>query len=579
MRVAAFRTRGLTCRLRLAPGSVLLALLLAVPCHCRVQAQVFEVGGGNSSLYQAGGGNITMHAAGYELNAGAGTVDGHLLEGVRMLKPTRHGTLVLGDDRIDFHLPTDIFDSSHYVQMRGFGINQFNPTMNLAARGGALSVGYNSPFFNGASASQPAALLFLTKQLSPRWLLASDAIVTRQFTQIEALAWTPRPKFQLAAAGGVGAGDPFSAFSLILDRTRIELQAAYIKTGANFHRIAGASPQLAEPDRDNLSVTLRPWEFLSFGASRNHYLLAADATQTSQQPGTGPNGASTHSAIDQGFTSVRLLGTQLNATFYRSTYDQAPYAPEQNRAFVLSAMRDVTERVHLSANYFRSAPDGAGTTANLLLSAAETLNSRITAIQSLSVSNGNTSANFGGEFLSNRFTASATYQTFYVPAQSGQPFEEALLVDLRLRVAGPLVVQGSTFVDPTGHLRYTVDANSVLSHTQGAPEVHSTPLGGFMVQGCVFDAGHTPFEGAALRIDGNAVYTDSTGCFTIRENKRRTHALRLTSSDFLVAGQWYADNIPATITSTSEGSPAEAPLVITVRRIEKFPAEIRVARP
>ena len=520
-----------------------------------------------------------MHAAGYEINAGAGTVDGHLLGGVRMLKPTRSGTLVLGDDRIDFRLPTDIFDSSHYVQMRGFGFNQVNRTTNLAARAGALSVGYNSPFFNGASASQPAALLFLTKQLSPRWLLASDAIVTRQLTQIEALQWTPRPKFQLAAAAGVGAGDPFSAFSLNLERTRIELQAAYIKTGENFHRIAGASPQLAEPDRDNLAVTLRPWEFLSFGVSRNHYLLAADTTQITQQPGAVPGGASTHSAIDQGFTSVRLFGTQLNATLYRSTYDQSPYAVEANRAFVLSAMRDITDRVHLTANYFRSAPDGAGATANLLFSASETLNPRFTAIESLSVSNGNASANFGGEFLSNRLTASATYQTFYVPAQNSQPFEEALLVDLRLRVAGPLVVHGSTFVDPTGHLRYTVDANSVLSHTEGAPQVRSTPLGQFMVQGCVFGAGHIPFEGAALRIDGNAVYTDSTGCFTIRENKRRTHALRLTSSDFLVAGQWYAESMPATVTSTSEGSTAEAPLVINVRRIERFPAEMRGARP
>ena len=66
-----------------------------------LQAQVFEVGGGNSSLYQAGGGSVTIHAPSYDFSIGAGTVDGHLLEGARMIKATPHGTYIFGDERID----------------------------------------------------------------------------------------------------------------------------------------------------------------------------------------------------------------------------------------------------------------------------------------------------------------------------------------------------------------------------------------------------------------------------------------------------------------------------------------------
>jgi hypothetical protein len=179
--------------------------------------------------------------------------------------------------------------------------------------------------------------------------------------------------------------------------------------------------------------------------------------------------------------------------------------------------------------------------------------------------------NFGGEFLSNRFTASATYQTFYVPVQNGQPFEQALLLDVSLRALGRVVLHGSTFVDPVGRLRYTADVNTVLSRTEGVAAARSVPLGQYLMQGCVVDAENGPVEGATLHIDDKSVYTDSTGCFSLRENKPRIHNLRLTATDFLISGDWQADSIPTTITSASDLKAPAHTVIITVHRTHTAP--------
>ena len=65
-----------------------------------LRAQVFEVGGGTSTLFQGSGGSITTHAASYDLTLGAGSIGGQIIEGARLVKATPDAKYIVGDDQI-----------------------------------------------------------------------------------------------------------------------------------------------------------------------------------------------------------------------------------------------------------------------------------------------------------------------------------------------------------------------------------------------------------------------------------------------------------------------------------------------
>ena len=197
-------------------------------------AQVFEVGGGTSTLYQASGGGITVHAQSYDLTVGAGVFGGHVLGGAQLVKVTHFATYILGDDRISFRLPTDIFDLSHFLVARGIGMRIDREGNDMLGFVGATATDYNSPLFDGVKSSKAAGIFFLKRRLSPHFQLVSDSILSNKITSIEAIQWTPRPKLDIAVAAGAGANQPYGAVSLNYFHSWIDIQAAYIEAGAQF---------------------------------------------------------------------------------------------------------------------------------------------------------------------------------------------------------------------------------------------------------------------------------------------------------------------------------------------------------
>ncbi|MFC5865463.1 carboxypeptidase-like regulatory domain-containing protein [Acidicapsa dinghuensis] len=523
-----------------------------------LKGQVFELSGGNSSLYQAGGGALSIHAPDTEFTLGAGTVDGHLLEGARMLRSTPHGTYIAGDERLDFRLPTDIFDTSHYLQLRGLGYRSQHLGTDMTLFAGGLSLDYSSPLFDGAKLDAPAGVLFLRKSLNPHWQIFSDTVVSSKSTQIEALQWTPTPKIEVAASAGMGANQLFGAASINMSRKLFDLKAAYIAAGNEFHRITVPSPLLAEPDRENILAVFKPWKFLTLTGSHQNFLVPQY-----------PNPTDLRSSIDQGSASIHFFDTQLGATLYRSTYTPVPNEEESNHAAALSATRNFGERLRINAEYLASHSPGTAAQSTFFSTLTETLTARISVNESITYSDGHTGINFGGEFLSNRLSFSSSYETFYIPANNTNPFEQVLLLDVKLRMMGRLLLHGATFVDPTGHLRYTADANSVYSRSMASSEQHEAPLGKFILQGCVVDEHGSPVEGAAVLIDEAPVYTDSGGCFSMRENHQHTHHLRVVLSQFLIGGNWQITSAPSTITSVPEEQSGQSTVVVSVRKVRE----------
>jgi hypothetical protein len=548
---------------------------LLLPLFCplgQLHAQVFEVNGGASSLYQVDGANITMHGPSYDVTTGLGFAEGHLMEGVQVARAMPFGKLLGGDLRIPFVLPTDVFDSSHYLLARGAGASITRAGRDFLLFGGATSTDYSSPYFDGAKTKDPAGMIFIRQALGPHWTLVSDTILTERTTSIASVQWQPKPAFDLALAAGEGSKAPYAAASVKFFRPTFELEAAYLMASADFHRVMRQPQLLAEPDRANATVTYKPARDLSLSAGHQEYLVPQSSA-----------GANMQSQVDQAAAGLHLLGTQFNSTVYDSRFRDNSGAPAMNHAVALTIARKIKPRYQVSANYLMSRPHQAHAFESLITTLSEVVNSRLTVTQSISHASGNTSVNFGGEFLSNLFSASASYETIYVPTNNSKPFEQALMLDAKLNLFHRIALHASSGVDPTGHVRYTADLKTILTVNRAdSPVIEHVGLGRYVLRGCVRLPSGEPVEGAAIELDGKILYTDSTGCFVDLDNKERTHTVKILPQEFLADGNWAVVSQPRTIASAPENerpNPAKILIVVRVAGASGVPASGKEVQP
>jgi hypothetical protein len=179
---------------------LLLGLARAHPAY----GQIFQLEGGTSTLYQAHGGSLAFRAANYDGWVGVGSLNG-LRAGAFLRTHVRDSTLTLGDDVIPFRLPTDIFDSSHYLMGRGVGLTRSWGTTRVFGFAGATSVGWGTPFFRAAEVQKGVGLIFLERQLTPSLSVFSRNVFSDRQSSINGLDWQIRPGLHGAMAGGLGS--------------------------------------------------------------------------------------------------------------------------------------------------------------------------------------------------------------------------------------------------------------------------------------------------------------------------------------------------------------------------------------
>jgi hypothetical protein len=539
----------------------LFALIIAFPLLSR--GQVFQVNGGSSSLYQAQGGSVTVHGSSYDATIGTGLVAGHFVGGANLTWMTGKSTWILGDDYIQFILPTDIFDGSDYLTAIGAGVKTKVRGTDVFAFAGATSTLFDSPLFQGAQAEDPAGILFLKRQITRHWQASSSMVFSRQFTAIQSLAWQPQKDLKLALSGGVGANQPYGAGSFDYRRSWIDAKAAYIAAGSQFHRVIVETPLMSEPDRENVVVTVRPAGFLSFSGGRNNYLTplsyATPASNTQDNVRT---------TADQGSGSLQIEGASLSGTFYHSTFQGS-----WNNSTAYNAERSFFGRFNTTTSYLESRPNDAPKIRAFLSNITEKVTPRIDVSELVSHSHGQTTVSFGGGFLSNVASVTAEYQTYYVPERNSAPFEQALIIDLQLHLLHGVSLHGSTFVAPDGSLRYTIDSQAIAVR-QGtyAPDTPDNSLvrasiGSMLLRGRVLDSAGHPVAGAALMIDQLLVYSDDDGFYYIRERKPHDHQLRVMVNQFLGGGAYRVVSAPAIVRSSYDTNSPE--IVVIVERINQ----------
>jgi hypothetical protein len=294
---------------------------------------------------------------------------------------------------------------------------------------------------------------------------------------------------------------------------------------------------------------LKPFKYFSVSGGRQNFLTPLSVSSP----------MNVNSSIDQGTATLDIKGVGLQASLYHSTY-----LGNSNNSDAYSVGRDLTHRVHATASYLESRPDDAPKTRSFIANFSELLTPRWNLTEVMTRSHGQTSVSFGGGFLSNLVSASAEYETYYVPQRNSSPFVQAMIVDLQIRLFRGFSLHGGSFVAPDGKLRYTADASGIMTRefASGGGSLQRYSIGSSVVRGRVVDTKGQPVDGAALLIDKAAIFTDSDGRFFFREPKPHTHTLQVLTEKFLNGGGYEVESAPSSVTATRDAQRPEILIVV-----------------
>jgi hypothetical protein len=312
-----------------------------------------------------------------------------------------------------------------------------------------------------------------------------------------------------------------------------------------------ASPLSSEVNKGNVQLLYRPLEFVSITAGHQNILEPLTLGGAMQQATVNQLSVDFH--VDKFYFGSGLFSSGSSGI---STQGTNVYAG-----------RRFGRLLEVNGNWFQSKSKGQVNGTILSGTIRENLSSRLSVLQLISRTNGQTTFAFGGDITSNRLMLQADYQNIYLPFRPDHPFQQALALNASVRLVGPMQLTAASNVDPTGHLRYTFGLSTYLYRINGMMSAHSETfsIAKFLVQGVVKDDQGNPVEGAALRIGKEVVYSDSTGAFLARMGKHGPFPLSVVPDEFITNGLYEAVSAPSTVRAETDDTAVN--LEIVIRRV------------
>jgi hypothetical protein len=535
-------------------GTLLLALLPQLVSEAR--AQIFKVQGGSSTLMNADGAQVDFKSPQYEGSIGGGFVDGKFGMGVVTRYRYRGYLVTAGDDLVAFQLPTDLFDSSHYFSARGLGISHTDDQESFYALAGETSTWFGSGFFQAAQSERPVAILFFQRRITKELRVVSRNILSNRQTSLQAVEWQPWKWLKTSATGGAGSNQKYFGAGFCAETDRLMLKGNYINAGSMFRRVTVVSPLGSEVNKANAELLYRPNAFFNITLGHQNILEPLTA------PGPVAQASVNEVTSEFHFSRLYLGGGLFGSTVSSRTATGANFY----------VGRRFGDKLEINGNYFESHSRHEPTTAMLSGTVRENLTQRFSLLQLVTHSDGQTTAAFGGDFISNRLYLRADYQNVYLPFRPNKPFQQALALNAGLRIAGPLQLTAASSVGPDGHLRYSFGASTFVYHERGMLSLQSRSqdtfsMPKFVVQGIVKDDQGQPLEGAALHIGREVAYSDSRGHFAVRFRKHGPFSLQVEPNEFLSPG--FFEILKAPPTAKAETDDAAQEIEIVVRRVKR----------
>lgn len=515
-----------------------ISLLIGMATTPAASGQVIQLQGGSSSLLDAYGGSLELHAGDSVGRLDLGFL-GRPELGFSYTKPYHGWNYTLGDRIIPFVLPTDQFSRSSYFLGRGLSLEKREGGDRILFYVGTTSLGFRTPYVNLARSQQAVELIFYEHQISQKSRFYSYNILSARQTSLQSFEWTPRRGLKLATTAGLGNNQGYWAGTLDFDRDWISIQGGYTRTGDSFRRVDVNAPLAAETAGPNLRIQFRPRTWLAFTASHQNYLnpIAHSSSGSS-------------AAVDSLGASATAAGFRFNGSVFHSQTQVSNL-----HSYTLGVQRSLGGRVEVGENYFQSRAGGL-TWRTLSTVLRERLTRRFSLSQTMTQTDGRVNLELGGNFVSNRFSIGLDHQTFFYPfaGRSQSPLRQALIINLQFQLPHNTQFHAATAVDAFGRLRYTTYADSYFypgtSGENGRGGYRRLP--DYVVRGIVVDDHARPIRGAALRVGGEIVFTDSQGDFLVRVTKPKEYALEVLLDQFMFPGRYEILSSPAQLRAGKE---------------------------
>jgi hypothetical protein len=513
-----------------------------------VSAQVIKVEAGASDMVPTIGGSLSVQGPGYEGYLGAGLLSGAFRLGTYAKSAIGPYQFTAGDQSLAFNLPTDIFGGEEFVTTRGVGVTLPGKD-HVFVFGGFTTLPAGTPLFQAFQNQTPLALVFLDKAITPNFHFYSRNIISHQQTWIEGFDWQVREWLKTDFSAGMGSNKPYFAASIDANRNWYEIKAAYIGAGSGFRRITTPSLFASEPDRENLLVTVKPFSSLNLTAGHENFLA----------PQGSLNAPFERASVDQLQSSFDLAKFRLGAGLFES---HSPAGRNVSDGFSVS--RSITRNVDGSVSYYQNLSGPRPHLTYLISTVRETISPKITLLQVINRTQGNTNVLFGGSYTTNRLSVSVDYQTLYMPFLAN-PLVTGIGVTLQLKLWGGIQVNGDTFRSPDGKLRYTGSLSTLLTpnlHLAKDGEKRAPKFGDYVIRGQVRSERGSPVEGAAILLGDQMVFSNAAGEFLLRLNKPQQVALTVLPEEFLTPLHFTVVSAPSTVTAASEESATDVLIVL-----------------
>jgi hypothetical protein len=524
-------------------------------------AQVFRVQGGASTMFNAEGASVDIKGPNYDANMGAGFFDGHLALGGFVRSRMGAYTLLSGDNNVSFDLPTDVFDSTHYFSARGVGLSKKGKDGGFYGFLGMTSTWYGTSFFQAAESQTPVGILFYDRRIRPDLHFYSREIVSGRQTSLQALEWEPRKWIKTSVSAGMGSNQGYMGTSATFEGSNMTLKVGYTAEGSRFRRVTVVSPLMSEVQRENAEFTYHPNSFFSVAAGHHNLLQPTDT-----------EGQLAAVTVNEALANFSLAKLYFGVGMFQSRYKGAGTVGTN---FYVG--HRFNQRLETNFNYFESQTDKQPKDKILTVSLRESIFQRFSLLQLISRSEGQTTASFGGQMITNRFNVQVDYQNVYLPLRPDHPFQQALAVNGSFRVTGPLQLIAASNVAPDGHMRYTFGVATFLYRSRGmvswgGDQTYAFPK--FLIEGIVKDDRGSPVAGAALHLGSEVVYSDDEGKFLLRTRKRQPCALQVAPDEFMTNEYFEVVRAPATVLPQLEANAAEVEIVL--RRVQRPVSQSKV---
>lgn len=552
-----------------------LTLILLIPALA--QAQTIRLAAGDSSLFQSSGGSVQLFAPnGETATFGAGTINGQLLFGGNVSKDADDFKLTAGDVLLPFALPTDSYSGFGYLS-RGFLISPasevyagktyspaFSSVLGPMASAitealhhcklfaGVSSVGYGVPFFQASKSSEPLGYARCAVPVSEHWTLSTnDAFSIRQ-TALASLQYQDRG-VKLAGTAGIGSNTPYASALAAFENSQrtVSIKSSYTLVKNDFRRVIVSAPLLSENTGFNFEGAWIPLTGLRLNASHSH-ILSPLTNGSLILPGI----TATINSEGAYYTVQKL---DLHTANYSSTASGVHNAGQD-----YGAGYRLTSAVGLRAEYLKSKQS------DVWIASVSEKYQRLEFTENLTQSSayGQAQTGFDGgvSYHTTGMTVTAEFQELYFPfvGSNQSPFRRVFSISLQKNLRDATVV-AQTYVDPQNHMKFTVSGDDYL-YGPKAVEKHqsrSGHLGRYLIAGVVVDTNGRPVFGAAVRIDGEQVYSGQDGQWFLRVRKARTAQLTVETNEF-IEGRWGVSSAPTVVTARLETE--SQPVTVVVER-------------